>query len=272
VNNTTLLHFLEKTIVKHFPDMEIFLEELAKPAEAYRVNLQESRKSLAEIRQGLLSIHQELENHHLNPEEMYSKLMWSFYGRAKHQVADLVDEVNEAESIFSDVLAHYGEDDKNMSSSEFYGIFKTFVTSYKKCKADNDAIIQEQLAVEKRKLAAEESRTNRQRAQDQVNDDSAVLDNLLERLRNGDNVGKRVKRARPQAENVTFSSSQHISAIQEEAISKSENDTVDIARDMLARLQSDGFVTALPATPVIPPRKSRKLWTELNSEDEVNHD
>ena len=36
VNNTTLLHFLERTIQKHFPGMEEFLDELAKPAEAYR--------------------------------------------------------------------------------------------------------------------------------------------------------------------------------------------------------------------------------------------
>lgn len=39
VNNTTLLHFLERTVAKHFPDMEDFLEELAKPAEAYRGSL-----------------------------------------------------------------------------------------------------------------------------------------------------------------------------------------------------------------------------------------
>lgn len=36
VNNTTLLHFLERTMHKHFPDMVEFLEELNKPAEAYR--------------------------------------------------------------------------------------------------------------------------------------------------------------------------------------------------------------------------------------------
>lgn len=39
VNNTTLLHFLEKTVSKHFPEMEDFLDELEKPAEAYRGNL-----------------------------------------------------------------------------------------------------------------------------------------------------------------------------------------------------------------------------------------
>ena len=36
VNNTTLLHFLERTVAKHFPDMEEFVEELSAPAEAYR--------------------------------------------------------------------------------------------------------------------------------------------------------------------------------------------------------------------------------------------
>jgi len=36
VNNTTLLHFLEKTVSKHFPNIEEFLDELDRPAEAYR--------------------------------------------------------------------------------------------------------------------------------------------------------------------------------------------------------------------------------------------
>lgn len=36
VNNTTLLHFLERTVSKHFPEMEVFIAELEKPAEAYR--------------------------------------------------------------------------------------------------------------------------------------------------------------------------------------------------------------------------------------------
>ena len=30
LHNTTLLHFLERTVAKHFPDMEAFLDELLK--------------------------------------------------------------------------------------------------------------------------------------------------------------------------------------------------------------------------------------------------
>ena len=36
LHNTTLLHFLERTVSKHFTDMEHFLDELNAPAEAYR--------------------------------------------------------------------------------------------------------------------------------------------------------------------------------------------------------------------------------------------
>ena len=97
------------------------------------MNLQDTRKSLTELRTGLQSIRQELEEHHMNPDEPYGKLMWNFFGKAKEQLADLLDEFNQAESTFAEVIKYYGEDDKNMSSSEFYGIFKTFTTSYKAC-------------------------------------------------------------------------------------------------------------------------------------------
>lgn len=153
LHNTTLLHFLERTIAKHFPDMEGFLDELAAPAEAYRgelnalvcsniiliedttVNLQDVRKSLGELRTGLQSIRKELTEHFSDMEltDKYGKQMWAFVGRATSQLEDLVDEVNHAGSTFSEVVKYYGEDEKNYNSSEFYGIFKTFVTSYQVC-------------------------------------------------------------------------------------------------------------------------------------------
>ena len=150
LHNTTLLHFLERTVAKHFPDMEEFLTELHAPAEAYRgmytvfhtdtrihnfskVNLQDVRKSLTELRDGLKRIRQELTDNFSDVEQTdrYGTQMWTFVGRATSQLEDLVDDVNHADSLFNEVVKYYGEDERNMSSSEFYGIFKTFVTSYK---------------------------------------------------------------------------------------------------------------------------------------------
>jgi hypothetical protein len=67
----------------------------------------------------------------MEQNERYGRQMWEFVGKASTQLEDLVDEVNSADTTFTEVIKYYGEEDKNMSSAEFYGIFKTFVTSYK---------------------------------------------------------------------------------------------------------------------------------------------
>lgn len=98
----------------------------------------------------------------------------------------------------------------------------------------------------------EESKITRQKAQEASaasgqDEDTSVLDNLLEKLRNGDTVGRRARRARPSTENrPVVSSSLNTDGI----MASGPNDTADIARDMLARLQSDGFQAFTP-TPAI---------------------
>lgn len=97
------------------------------------MSLPDVRKSLTELREGLKRIKQELMDNFSDPEQAdrYGKQMWNFVRKATGQVDDLVDDVNLADTTFNDVVKFYGEDERNMSSSEFYGIFKTFVTSYK---------------------------------------------------------------------------------------------------------------------------------------------
>ena len=131
--------------------MENFLEELSKPAEAYRgmgdlkrswvhwlmlgtsVNLLDIHKDMGELRNGLKRIRQELTENFadMDPSDKYGRQMWNFVGKATSQMEDLTDDINLADSTFTEVIKYFGEEDKSMSSSEFYGIFKTFVTSYK---------------------------------------------------------------------------------------------------------------------------------------------
>lgn len=97
------------------------------------MNLLDLRKGLGELRDGLKSIRKELEDYFSDPleDDRYGTQMWSFVAKAGRQLEDLVDDVNSAETTFNEAVNYYGEEDKNMSSSEFYGIFKTFVTSYR---------------------------------------------------------------------------------------------------------------------------------------------
>lgn len=97
------------------------------------VNLQEVRKDTTELREGLMWLRKELSEHFANVDDndKFGRQMWGFVRKVTGRVEDLVDDVNAAETTFTEVAKYYGEDDKSMSSAEFYGIFKTFVTSYK---------------------------------------------------------------------------------------------------------------------------------------------
>jgi Formin Homology 2 Domain len=99
----------------------------------FLVNLQDVRKGLTELRDGLKAIRQELNEYFSDVEQndRYSKQMWGFLGKATRQMEDLNDDVNAADTLFTEVVKYFGEDDKNMSSTEFYGVFKTFITSYR---------------------------------------------------------------------------------------------------------------------------------------------
>lgn len=97
------------------------------------VNLQDIRKDVGELREGLKRIRKELSEHFTDVEQTdrYGRQMWGFLSKATSQMEDLADDVRLAESTFSEVIRYYGEDEKNMNSAEFFGIFKTFLTSYK---------------------------------------------------------------------------------------------------------------------------------------------
>jgi cytokinesis protein len=97
------------------------------------VNLQEVRKDLAELREGLTKIRKELSEHFADPanDDRFARRMWGFVGKASDRMEDLVDDVSAADASFTEVVRYYGEEDKNLSSAEFYGIFKEFVISYK---------------------------------------------------------------------------------------------------------------------------------------------
>ena len=123
---------------------------------------------------------------------------------------------------------------------------------------------EERLAAEKRRQAAEESRAHRQKAVGDAgaddNEDTAVLDNLLEKLRSGYTVGRKARRARP---NNAARPAVPLSLDPEALLAGAEtgNETVDIAKDMLARLQSDGFSTQTigkSSTSLASQRRSRR--------------
>lgn len=202
--------------------------------------------------------------------------MWSFVGKASGKLDDLQADLNNADTMFKQAINYYGEEEKGMTSSEFYGIFKTFVTSYRasfadfyfliaykhlifalqKSQSENRAAQQEREALERRRKAAEEAKASRpfRITEGDVSNtgDNAVLDNLLEKLRNGDSVGRKSRRNRRtkdkqlgQGESITNGK---VGDAPELGEPNNGDKTVDLARDMLAALKSDGFEAFAPGT------------------------
>lgn len=128
---------------------------------------------------------------------------------------------------------------------------------------ENQTAADEKLALEKRKQAQEENRINRQKALDSepANEDSDVLDALLQKLRNGDTVGRRTRRTRPSVDSRVVPLSFALEG------SPAGDTTADIARDMLAQLQSQGFVTSASSSMVAASQRRRRRRTETASEN-----
>ena len=88
-----------------------------------------------------------------------------------------------------------------------------------------------------------------------------MLDNLLEKLRNGDNVGRKARRTRPTAASRPTPPLDLSGASLLAAGAGTGDQTADLARNMLARLQSDGFNATAPTSPTsstAPPRRPRR--------------
>ena len=113
---------------------------------------------------------------------------------------------------------------------------------------DNQTLAEQKASAEKRRIAAEELRAARQKAQEEASEseDTSVLDNLLEKLRSGENVGRRARRSRPSAASSALT-------LDTTTPQSDKEDPADLARNMLARLQSDGFATLTPTSPKVNP-------------------
>jgi cytokinesis protein len=133
---------------------------------------------------------------------------------------------------------------------------------------ENRTAAEEKLALERRRQAAEDAKANRKKAENnalaQEAEETAALDNLLEKLRNGDNVGRRARRARPSAV-----STKEVMApppppadkdVAPTPVSAFGGTTADIARGMLEQLKTNGFVSEsfTPISPTMPPVPRRR--------------
>ncbi|KAI8095753.1 hypothetical protein BDF21DRAFT_374116 [Thamnidium elegans] len=253
--NTTLLHFLVDSVELKFPRLHGFLDDLQESGNACRVTLQDMVKDYNEIRVGLQKLIQELDNHYDEDEETpegdnYAQVMRNFRNDAIEKFEELEVRYTSMDVAYKDVVSYYGENADQMKPDEFFGIFKTFTSSWERAMSDNVTAKKKLENMEKVRRADEErkERIKAQRLrgvdtsdanQSGTDDDKNIMDNLLDKLRAGD-LDTSVKRTRHERSNTT----------REKRMQKSESVAI-LAEDLLKSIQSDDG-TGLSLTPSLP--------------------
>ncbi|CAG8544118.1 19641_t:CDS:10 [Racocetra fulgida] len=205
-SSITLLHFLAETIETKLPNVLGFVDEIAECGSACRVSQQEMTNEYRQMGTKLNDLAIELQKHfgddvELENNDRFPEMMKEFVVKSQQKFEDLQMEYTSMEVAYKDVVAYFGEDPKNTKPDEFFGIFKTFLTSFERVRNDNKAIRDRELAakkrqeeIEQRKKLAKPSTGVQMTAQLNSSDEKHLMDNLLEKLRDGGDVESRAKR------------------------------------------------------------------------------
>lgn len=103
----------------------------------YIVTLQDMVKEYNEIRVGLQKLIQELDNHYPedaettgDEEDCYAEVMRKFRNEALAKFEELEVRYTAMDVAYKDVVTYFGENPDQMKPDEFFGIFKTFTSSW----------------------------------------------------------------------------------------------------------------------------------------------
>lgn len=249
-DGTTLLHFVERAVSSRFPELESFVDEISLATEACRVQLLDLKHDLAELKSANVQHKKDLDRllgeNEENMEDPYSKLMLPFLSTATSELQRLTDQTQYTERVFNEALRYYGEGPdplrrsftgaKSMPTEEFFGIFKEFLTAYRKAKTDNVTLAQQRALEAARRAAAEEREKELKEARARREagiDDSAVLESLLTSLRSS---GGTPRQKRNQRRRTRPSTTDLKSVPETEAEDPIEHPSAKAA-EMLAQLQ-----------------------------------
>uniref|UniRef100_A0A673BBX6 Diaphanous-related formin 3 n=1 Tax=Sphaeramia orbicularis TaxID=375764 RepID=A0A673BBX6_9TELE len=210
---TTLLHFLAQVCEEDFPDVIKFVDDLEHVDRASRVSAENLEKSLRQMERQLLQLERDLETFSSpdDPNDMFfTKMAISFTHVAREQYAKLVIMHSNMETLYQNVLEYFAVDPKKTSVEELFTDLSNFRSMFAQALKEN---LRRRESEEKQRRAraakekAEREKQERQQKKRRLlevnaeNDETGVMDSLLEALQSGAAFRDRRKRApRPRGE------------------------------------------------------------------------
>ncbi|XP_077375711.1 protein diaphanous homolog 3-like isoform X2 [Festucalex cinctus] len=203
---TTLLHFLAQICEEEFPDVIKFVEDLKHVDRASRVSAENLEKSLRQMERQLLQLERDLETFSSpdDPSDMFVNKMASFSKMAREQYGKLVNLQGSMETLYLNLLEYFAVDPKKTSVEELFTDFSNFRTMFTQALKDNMRRKESEEKQRRAQAAKEKAERERQERQQKKcgllelnaeNDETGVMDSLLEALQSGAAFRDRRKRA-----------------------------------------------------------------------------
>ncbi|XP_070787259.1 protein diaphanous homolog 3-like [Enoplosus armatus] len=203
---TTLLHFLAQVCEEEFPDVIKFVEDLEHVDRASRVSAENLEKSLKQMERQLLQLERDLETFSSpdDPNDMFFAKMASFSKVAREQYGKLVIMHGNMETLYQNMLEYFAVDPKKTSVEELFTDLSNFRSMFTQALKEN---LRRRESEEKQRRAraakekAEREKQERQQKKRRLlevnaeNDETGVMDSLLEALQSGAAFRDRRKRA-----------------------------------------------------------------------------
>lgn len=209
---STLLHFLAHVCEEEFPDVIKFIDDFEHVDRASRVSAENLEKSLRQMERQLLQLERDLETFSSpdDPKDMFFTKMTSFSKVAREQYAKLVIMHSNMESLYQNVLEYFAVDPKKTSVEELFTDLSNFRAMFTQALKENLKQRESEEKLKRAQAAKEKAEREKQERQQKKrrllevnaeNDETGVMDSLLEALQSGAAFRDRRKRAPRPREN-----------------------------------------------------------------------
>uniref|UniRef100_G3PRA3 Diaphanous-related formin 3 n=1 Tax=Gasterosteus aculeatus aculeatus TaxID=481459 RepID=G3PRA3_GASAC len=211
---TTLLHFLAQVCEEEFPDVIKFVDDLKHVDRSSRVSAENLEKSLRQMERQLLQLERDLETFSSpdDPDDMFFTKMAISFCKRMEQYGKLVIMHSNMETLYQNMLDYFAVDPKKTSVEELFTDLSNFRAMFSEGVKDN---LKQRETEEKQRRAraakekAEQEKQERKQPKKKrslevnaENDETGVMDSLLEALQSGAAFRDRRKRApRPRDNN-----------------------------------------------------------------------
>uniref|UniRef100_A0A8C1J2S8 Diaphanous-related formin 3 n=1 Tax=Cyprinus carpio TaxID=7962 RepID=A0A8C1J2S8_CYPCA len=203
---STLLHFLVEICEEKFPEVLKFVEDLQHVDQASRVSAENLEKSLRQMEKQLLQLEKDLDTFSSTDDQkdlFHSKMAISFHTFA-YQYQKLVIMHSNMMTLYLNMLEYFAIDPKKTSVEELFTDLSNFRAMFMQAVKENARRREAEEKQRKARIAREKAEREKQERQmkkkrllevNTENDETGVMDCLLEALQSGAAFRDRRKRA-----------------------------------------------------------------------------